>query len=186
LLKERFIQDNLASTTMATSWIASLYPPGDDFRLALRGLFDRWLGEPARQRGFVRWGLKEVRLGAAEASLLHWFYPRAKFVILSRHPHHCYRSQADSAWNHVYHQRPDVRVDSAAGFARHRNRLAVGWSELPMGSPCLHIKYEDLIDGRVDFRKLESWLGIEVKENVALSVSSGKPLYVGAPAGASV
>ena len=81
LLKERFIQDNLASTAMATSWIASLYPPGDDFRLALRGLFDRWLGEPARQRGFARWGLKEVRLGAAEASLLHWLYPFAKFVI---------------------------------------------------------------------------------------------------------
>jgi hypothetical protein len=174
LLKERFIPDNLTSTAMATSWIASLYPPGNDFRLALRSLFDRWLGEPARQRGFARWGLKEVRLGAAEASLLHWLYPNAKFVVLSRHPYDCYRSLADSGWNHVYHQRPDVRVDSAAGFARHWNRLAAGWSELPTGFPCRHIKYEDLISGRVDFRELESWLGIEVKENVALSVFVGQ------------
>jgi hypothetical protein len=174
LLKERFIKDNLTSAVMATSWIASLYPPGDDFRLALRSLFDRWLCEPARQRGFARWGLKDVRLGAAEASLLHWLYPRAKFVILSRHPYDCYRSLADSGWNHVYHQRPDVRVDSAAGFARHWNRLAIGWSELPTGFPCLHIEYEDLIGGRVDFRKLESWLGIEVKENVALAVFVGQ------------
>jgi hypothetical protein len=173
-LKERFIQDRFTSTEMATSWIASLYPPGDDFRLALRYLFDRWLGEPARQRGFARWGLKEVRLGATEASLLHWLYPQAKFVILSRHPYDCYRSLADSGWNHVYYQRPEVRVDSAAGFARHWNRLAAGWSKLPPGFPCLHIKYEDLISGQVDFRKLESWLGIEVRENVALSVFVGQ------------
>jgi hypothetical protein len=90
LLKERFIQDNLTSPAMATSWIATLYPPGDDFRLALRSLFDQWLGEPSRQRGFARWGLKEVRLGAAEAILLHWLYPQAKFVVLSRHPYDCY------------------------------------------------------------------------------------------------
>jgi hypothetical protein len=35
------------------------------------------------------------------------------------------------------------------------------------------LKYEDLIVGKVDFRKLESWLGIEVKEKVALDVSVG-------------
>jgi hypothetical protein len=174
LLKERFIQDNLTSAAMATSWIATLYPPGHDFRLALRSLFDQWLGEPARQRGFARWGLKEVRLGATEASLLHWLYPHAKFVILSRHPYDCYRSLADSGWNHVYYQRPQVRVDSAAGFARHWNRLAAGWSELAAGFPCLHIKYEDLINGTVDFRKLESWLGIVIRENVALDVFVGR------------
>jgi hypothetical protein len=174
LLKQRFIQDNLTSAAMATSWIATLYPPGNDFRLALRSLFDQWLGEPARQRGFARWGLKEVRLCAAEATLLHWLYPHAKFVILTRHPYDCYRSLADSGWRHVYYQRPDISVDSAAGFARHWNRLAVSWSELPPGFPCFHIKYEDLINGRVDFRTLESWLGIEIKENIALSVFVGQ------------
>jgi hypothetical protein len=66
-----------------------------------------------------------------------------------------------------------VCVDSAASFARHWNRLAVSWSSLPAGFPSVHIKYEDLIAGSVDFRKLESWLGIEVKESVALSVSVG-------------
>jgi hypothetical protein len=173
LLKERFIQDNLTSAAMATSWIATLYPPGNDFRLALRSLFDQWLGEPARQRGFARWGLKEVRLSAAEATLLHWLYPHAKFVILTRHPYDCYRSLADSGWRHVYYQRPDIHVDSAAGFARHWNRLAVSWSELTPGFPCFHIKYEDLISGQFDFRKLESWLGITVTEDKALSVFVG-------------
>jgi hypothetical protein len=170
-LKEKsYIQDDLTSARMVTSWIANLYPPAHDFRLALRSLFDRWLGEPARQRGFARWGFKEVRLGATEASLLHWLYPRAKFVILSRHPYDGYRSLADARWL-VYFRRPDMPVDSAAAFARHWNRLALSWSELPQGFPSTHIKYEDLISGKVDFRELEFWLGLEIKENVALSVS---------------
>ena len=160
------------SSSIATSWIADLYPPGEDFRVAIRGLFDRWLGEPARQRGFVRWGLKEVRLGATEATLLHWLYPQAKFVILSRNPYDCYRSLADSNWL-VYHRYPDMCINSAAAFAKLWNRLAISWSELPVGFPSFHIKYEDLTHGKVDFRKLESWLGIEIKENVALSVAVG-------------
>jgi len=169
---EQWKNHNPTSSSIATSWIADLYPPGEDFRMALRSLFDRWLGQPARQSGFARWGLKEVRLGATEASLLHWLYPRAKFVILSRHPFDCYRSLADSKWL-VYHRYPNICIDSAAGFARLWNRLALSWSELPAGFPAFHIKYEDLTKGKVDFRKLEAWLGIEIKENVALSVAVG-------------
>jgi len=164
---------NLTSPSIATSWIADLYPPGENFRLALRGFFDRWLGEPARQTGFARWGLKEVRLGATEATLLRWLYPRAKFLILSRHPYDCYRSLADSGWRAVYHWPSENCIDSAAAFAGLWNRLALSWSELPAGFPSFHIKYEDLINGKVDFRKLESWLGIEIRENVALSVKVG-------------
>jgi hypothetical protein len=74
-----YTQDNLTSSRMATSWIATLFPCADDFRLALRSLFDRWLGESARQRGFVRWDFKEVRLGATEAYLLHCLFPPPAF-----------------------------------------------------------------------------------------------------------
>jgi len=169
---EQWKNHNPTSSSIATSWIADLYPPGNDFRLALRGFFDRWLSEPARQLGFTRWGLKEVRLGATDATLLRWLYPEAKFVILSRNPYDAYRSLADSNWN-VYHRYPDIRVDSAARFARLWNSLAISWSELPPGFPSFHIKYEDLVKGKVDFRKLESWLGVEIRENVALSVAVG-------------
>lgn len=165
--------DNLTSPWLAISWIATLSPPAGDFRSALRSLIDRWLGEPALRAGFSRWGFKEVRLGAAEASLLYWLYPKAKFVILSRHPYDCYLSLSDANWHPLYYRRPNLRVDSAAGFARHWNRLAVSWSKLPKGFPCFHVKYEDLISGNFDFRKLESWLGIEITENVALSVVVG-------------
>jgi hypothetical protein len=166
-------QDNLTSSSMATSWVANLYPPGSDFRLALRSLFDRWLGEPARQRSFARWGFKEVRLGATEATLLRWLYPGAKFVVISRHPYDCYRSLADSNWEEVYYRHPGIPINSAAGFAKHWNRLALSWSELPVDFPLFHIKYEDLVKGQVDFRELESWLGLEIREDVALSVTVG-------------
>lgn len=166
-------QGDPSSADLSTSWVANLYPSGSEFRIALRSLFDQWLSGPAHKRGFTRWGFKEVRLGAAEATLLHWLYPSAKFVIISRHPYDCYRSLADAEWDPVYYRYPDVCADSAASFAQHWNRLAVSWSELPAGFPSVHIKYEDLIGGKVDFRKLESWLGIEIQEGVALSASVG-------------
>lgn len=160
------------SPGLATSWIAVLYPSTDHFRMALRGLFDQWLGAPARERGFSRWGFKEVRFGATEASLLRWLYPNAKFVVISRHPYDSYQSVVNASWT-PYYRYPDVPVDSAASFARNWNRLAMSWSELPAGFPCFHIKYEDLIGRKIDFRKLESWLGIEIRENVALSAPVG-------------
>jgi hypothetical protein len=165
-------QADLNSSLLATSWIANLYPPGSDFRSALRRLFDRWLCEPARRNGFARWGFKEVRFGGSEAALLHWLYPNARFVIISRHPYECYRSLSDSGWP-IYFRYPGVRVNSAARFAKYWNALALSWLELPDGFPCFHIKYEDLISGQVDFRKLESWLGLEIQEGVALSTSVG-------------
>jgi hypothetical protein len=165
-------QPDPSSPALSTSWVANLYPEANDFRLALRRFLDQWLREPAWQRGFSRWGFKEVRFGATEASLLHWLYPNAKFVIISRHPYDCYQSLA--SWDQeVYHRYPDVRVDTAAGFAKQWNCLALSWSQLPAALPCVHLKYEDLIAGRVNFRELESWLDIEIKENVALSTSVG-------------
>ena len=173
-LAERSIENNGAFSALATSWVATLFPPGNDFRLALQALFDRWLGQAARKQGFAHWGFKEVRLSATEATLLHWLYPNAKFVLLSRNPYDCYRSLSDSGWHHLYHRRPDIRVDSAAGLARHWNRLALSWSELPANFPAFRVKYEDLIGGKFDFRSFESWLGIKISEQVALSVSVGR------------
>jgi hypothetical protein len=166
-------QPDPSSPDISRSWIANLYPPGEDFRSGLRNLFNHWLREPARARGFARWGFKEVRLGAVEASFLHWLYPQAKFVIISRHPYDCYRSLADSGWDQIFYKYPDVEINSAVSFARHWNRIAVSWSQFPADFPAVHIKYEDLIRGKVDFRKLESWLGIQIREDAALSVLVG-------------
>jgi hypothetical protein len=165
--------DTLNSSLLATSWIATLSPNADDFRQALRDFFDRWLGDPVHRAGHMRWGFKEVRLSGTDACLLHWLYPNAKFVILSRHPYDCYISLSDANFRPLYYRYPSVRVDSAVGFASHWNKLALSWLELPEGFPAFHIKYEDLISGDYDFRKLEAWLGIEIDEDIALSVTIG-------------
>jgi len=172
-LNMRAIQGNPSSRELATSWIANLGPPGSDLRSALRALFDRWLGVPALERGFARWGFKEVRLGASEAMVLHWLYPEAKFLLLTRHPYDCYRSLADAGWDDLYYRRPDLTVDSAADFARHWNRLAVSWSELPIDFPCYRIRYENLVNGEVDFDELGKWLGTEIHADIALSCVVG-------------
>lgn len=166
-------QPPLTSSSLSKQWIANLYPPGEDFRSALRAIFDRWMARPAREHGFARWGFKEVRIAAAEAALLHWLYPRARFLVISRHPFDCYRSLVDSGWQGVYDRYPEVSVDSAAAFARHWNRLAVSWATLPGDFPIVSVKYEDLIARKVDFRGIESWLGIKVNEEAALSAPVG-------------
>jgi hypothetical protein len=160
------------SSELAQSWIATLYPSITYFRAALRSIFDQWLAKPARDRGFVRWGFKEVRLGATEAILLRWLYPNAKFVVTCRHPYDSYRSFVGNRWI-CYYRYPEMRVDTAAAFALQWNRLAMSWADLPANFPCFRMKYEDLVGGNVDFRKLESWLGIEIKEDLALSAPVG-------------
>lgn len=172
LLRSWGAQPKVGSASLSTSWIANLYPSATDFRRGLRSIFDQWLAEPARERGFSRWGFKEVRLGATEATFLHWLYPKAKFVLICRHPYDAYRSLVDSHWQ-VYYRYPDIPIDSAASFARLWNQLVLSWSEMPADFPCMRIKYEDIISGTFDFRRLESWLGIQIKENVALSASVG-------------
>jgi len=172
-LEDKRSHTNGVFSSLATSWIATLYPPGQNLRSGLAMLFNGWLGEPARNRGYARWGFKETRLSATEAVLLHWLYPKAKFLLLSRDPYDCYRSLADSGWHHLYYQRPYYRVDSAAGLARHWNRLATSWSELPVDFPCFRVKYEDLVDRKVNFRELETWLGVRLNEEIALQAFVG-------------
>ena len=83
----------------------------------------------------------------------------------------------------MYFRRPDVRVDSAAGIASHWNRIALSWSELPQSFPMFRVKYEDVVRGNFDFREFESWLGLEINETTALSVSVGSTASRGATLG---
>ncbi|HEV2305468.1 MAG TPA: sulfotransferase, partial [Candidatus Acidoferrales bacterium] len=161
-------QPSPGSPDLAKSWIPHLHPSNDNFRLGLRSLFNRWLGQPARQHGFSRWGFKEVRLDATAAVLLRWLYPNAKFILLTRHPFDCYRSFADGGSNDHYVQHPGVLINSAASFAGEWNRIAVSWSQLPSDFPAMQVRYEDLVSGNFDFRRLESWLGIRLNESEAL------------------
>lgn len=163
---------------LTTSWIANLYPAASDLRASLRDWFIRWLGVPAKERGFRRWGLKEVRLGAAEASVLRWLFPRAKFLVLLRHPLDAYRSAMHVK---LWYRWPDWPIDCAAAFGRHWNRLALSWLEVPEGFGHVTVRYEDLVSGRVDVRSLEEALELKVDPEKALSVQVGSSMNLQSP-----
>jgi hypothetical protein len=159
---------------LASSWIANLFPSAADFRAALRQLFQRWLAESAGQRGYTRWGLKEVRLGAAEATILRWLYAGARFVVLTRDPAAAYRSMKGSArdWC-VYARWPDRRVDCVLGFARHWERLASSWADAPPLLAPLILRYEDLVADNGHFEKLGADLGLDLDPSRALATRIG-------------
>jgi hypothetical protein len=158
---------------LTTSWIANLFPPADDFRASLRALFERWLGEPARARGYARWGFKEVRLGAAEGTMLRWLYPSAQFVVSSRHPIGAYRSVKGSArdWS-LYARWPDRRVDCVVSFARHWDSLASSWDHAPPGLTPFVVRYEELTGGG-HLAPLASRLGLSLDAAPALAMRVG-------------
>lgn len=156
---------------LPVSAIANLFPPGATLRTALQAFFRIWLAEPARARGYARWGLKEVRWGPAEALLLQWLFPKATFVVITRNPLDAYRSATgfQEHWR-LYAQWPDGRIDSAAGFAAHWNRLAVAWHSPPAELTTVGVRFEDLTAEGFDFRTLERQLGVRINEAQALGV----------------
>jgi hypothetical protein len=168
---------------LTTSWIANLFPPADDFRASLRALFERWLGDPARTRGYARWGFKEVRLGAAEATLLRWLYPSAQFVVSSRNPIDAYRSLKGSAsdWS-LYARWPDRKVDCVVSFARHWDSIASSWGNAPPELAPFVVRYEEVGAGW-HFAPLASRLRLSLDPAPALAVRVGE---TGRPAALSL
>jgi hypothetical protein len=167
----------LEGLDLTSEWTANFYPEVDDFRIALRQFVLRWLGESAAAHGRPRWGLKEVRLGRAEAQLLSWLFPQAKFLVLLRHPFDTYRSVSrifppGQSWN-MYSRWPDVPMEGAVPFARHWNSLTTSWL-LPGTAPAhMKLRYEDLISGQFDIGKLEQFLELRLAPQRATKHKSG-------------
>lgn len=153
-------------------WIANLFPGGADLRGGLRALLDRWLALPARDRGYPRWGLKDVRLGSADALVLRWLYPRGHLVVLARDPFDAWRSLRTVAreWG-TFERYPDRPVPDAGAFGRLWNRLAVSWSD-PQGPPhVLRLRHEDVVAG--DLGDLDERLGLDLEPARALAARIG-------------
>jgi hypothetical protein len=154
---------------LSRAWIANTFPPPAQLRSGLRHLFMRWLRDPALARGYSRWGLKEVRLGAFDAQLLKWLFPKAEFIVVVRDPRDAFISAVGEDGRLKYFDRyPDGKVDTPAAFARHWNRLATSWLRPPADLGQVVCRYEDVVAGRFDFRDLERRLGLELREDEAL------------------
>ena len=169
----------VSQTALTTTWIANLYPVGSDVHRALREFILHWLALPARRMGRSRWGFKEVRLGVAEARLLAWLFPKAKFVVLVRHPFDAYRSVSRAfepdTWWHMYSRWPDIPMSGAASFSHHWNWLTSSWLGLSEATISrVLVRYEDLLASEEIRRRLADFLGLRVDEQQALAVEVGR------------
>ncbi|HJN72620.1 MAG TPA: sulfotransferase [Myxococcota bacterium] len=121
-------------------WIANLYPPPEALRGSIEAMLETLLAEPARARGFKRFGLKEVRLQALDARLLHWIYPDARFLFLVRNPWDAWSSCKGSEW---FLHWPDRIVSTAAQYAVHWRRTVESFLRWP-GDEGILVRYEDM------------------------------------------
>ncbi len=143
--------------SLSETWIANMYPEPEALKRSAFVQLEALLAEPARARGFQRWGLKEVRLQRMDANYLAWLYPKARFLFLVRNPWDAWASCKGAEWMIRW---PDQKVTSAAQYAAHWRRLTesfLGWPD----ERGMLIRYEDLVKPSFDLE--------QIREHCALS-----------------
>ena len=161
--KDEWFVDRYPRDELSTRFVANMYPNVQDLLQACLACTQTLLAEPARKRGFARWGLKDVRLTIDDAYFLHWLYPQARFVFLCRNPYAAYRSyRLDRSW---YNEWPDDPVFTAERFGRHWRELTQGFRDGCEAVGGVFLRYEDLCAGNFDVAALEEYLqlGIDIQ-----------------------
>ncbi|MBI1285823.1 MAG: hypothetical protein GC183_16075 [Thiobacillus sp.] len=156
---------------MSGEWIANLYPRTTVIRQAMQSLVYDWLAAPAKELGYARWGMKEVRLGYEDAALLLWLFPKARFVVVTRNPYDSYRSamQLGALWERW----PDRLVNDAYAYGRLWNRLALSWQSAPPDFPVRLYRLEDVTSADVDFQDLAAFCKLDLKPEAAIGKKVG-------------
>jgi hypothetical protein len=152
-----FLAENDAN--LSKTWIANLYPSVSNFLDSHRRYFDTLFAEPALKKGFLQWGVKEVRLTINHARYLKLLYPSAKFIFLVRNPNDAYASYRPSGeW---YKEWPDKPVFTPYSFGRNWAELAGGFVNGYKSVGGFLVKYEDLaVDSKCS--ELSAYLGWRV------------------------
>jgi len=165
---------------LAEKWTANMFPSPKHLMEAQADFFRSLLGQPARERGYKRWGLKEVRYGIEHAVYLRWLFPRARFLFLVRNPYDSwssYRRLGASVIRFV----PEPNINTPEPFARHWLELARGFCERYAEVGGMVLKYEDVIAPSFDPRTIEDYLGFELDLSARnLKVHSAPPNKVDA------
>ncbi|MEE9354172.1 MAG: sulfotransferase [Methylococcaceae bacterium] len=157
---EDWFIDSYDLKEISSTFVANMYPPVQDMQEACLAYMKTLLKEPARQRGFQRWGLKDVRLTIEDAHFIKWLFPNAKFVFLCRNPYNAYKSYStDRSW---YREWPNSPVFTATQFGRHWNSLATGFYEGAEKVGGIFLRYEDVLNGAVDLSTIETYLDLKI------------------------
>jgi hypothetical protein len=166
---------------LTQEWVATLSPDAGHLKAAYRSFFDTWLATPARGRGFKRWGVKQVRWSGLHGTALRWLYPKCRLVAIARHPVSAYLSMRNSgfdppAWGYLLRS-PDQWIATLEDHANHWNKLATSWSAISEKLDVTWLRYEDIVDGRVDLDAVGGALGLKLKAEVARATKVGGSNY---------
>jgi Sulfotransferase family len=159
---------------LADQWIANLYPPVPILLEAHRSLFRELFEAPARERGMVRWGFKEIRLTIAHARYLRLLFPAAKFVFLVRNPFDAYESYR-GPWEPWFERWPDRLTVTARQFGRMWARLAQDFVDHHATVEGLLLRYEDLLSDSTAMEALSDYLELALEPGAAARPIRGNP-----------
>jgi hypothetical protein len=158
---EFFVTSPHWGSRLGEQWTANLYPAIQHLLDAHVAFFRTLLAEPSRQRGFARWGLKEVRYGIEHALYFHWLFPKARFLFLIRNPFECWASYR-RAQSNVLRVWPEDFIQTPEQFGQHWLKLAKGFCERHREVGSMLIRYESLKAADFDAKPLETHLGFKV------------------------
>lgn len=161
---------------LSKSWTATLYPPQSALAAAHRAFMLRLFAEPARTAGAVRWGLKEVRFGHAEAVYLHALFPQASFVFVRRRIEDAWRSYRNfSGATDWYARWPHRPVHTPYAFARHCARLQAEFHAAAEATGGMILDYEALVTRQIDWSRLSALCNVEINPSTLdVQVGSGR------------
>ena len=158
--EDKWFIDQYDMKKLDSTFVANMYPPIEDMQQACLAYFKRMLDEPAKQREFERWGLKDVRLTIEDAYFIKWLFPKAKFIFLCRNPYDSYKSyRQDRSW---YFEWPDEPVFTATAFGHHWSKLVSGFYKGAADLGGMFIRYEDLLSGAINSDALETYLDLKI------------------------
>ncbi|MEG4321423.1 MULTISPECIES: sulfotransferase [unclassified Microcoleus] len=158
---DEVLSDRAPLSDLAGEWIANLYP---DIKYLLESHIAFLLNHfenPAKARGILRWGLKEVRLTIDHAIYLKWLFPNAKFLFLYRNPYNAYASFQGFYW---YKKWPNEPVYTPEQFGLHWKNLLQGYIADSHKVKGMLIKYEDLCNEEFDFPELQNYLELKLNK----------------------
>ena len=128
----------------SNGWLAMMNPPHQRFQSGVRALLEAYYREPALAFGKSRWGFKEVRYEMSTARFLHGLYPRARFILLVRHPEDCLAS-ARATRTLLLKKGLLAEIGGVKCFLDCWMRIAASFLEPWDDEVSLRIRYEDMI-----------------------------------------
>jgi hypothetical protein len=169
----RDVSDISDVDVLVREFIATLSPHPLQLKKAQVRFFQTLYGEPTRQSGYPRWGLKEVRLNIDHARYLRWLFPRAKFVFVYRNPYDAFASyRLFETW---YASWPDIPIISPRQFGHLWNDLLRGFLEGHQEVDGFMLRFEEVITQKeATLAKLGDYLNVRVDPAVLDLVVSGR------------